>query len=321
MQLETPVAFFVFNRPELARTVFDEIRRARPRKLFVVADGPRPDRPGEADACAAARRVATEVDWKCDVVYNYSDKNLGCRKRVASGLDWVFGQCDSAIVLEDDCLPDQCFFPFCSELLDRFREDERVMLISGNNFDNAISKGPYSYYFTRRAHTWGWAAWSRTWKHYDVNLSQRRFLFTRDWLIDVLGDEVEAREFEEILDALESGLIDTWDYQLAFACWIQHGLTVIPSRNLVRNIGFGPGATHTVNLTDPRANIGSGSIEFPLRHPPVVIRNLVSDWRSHYRFVSTAALVRELARRVLRPAFPPAYTLRTYLRQWSKRRR
>jgi hypothetical protein len=133
-QLKTTVAFFIFNRPYTTEKVFAEIAKAKPPKLLVVADGPHPDRPGEVDACATVRAIINHVDWKCEVLTNYSDVNLGCRRRVASGLNWVFDQVEEAIILEDDCLPHPSFFRFCEELLEIYRHDERVMHIAGSNF-------------------------------------------------------------------------------------------------------------------------------------------------------------------------------------------
>ena len=141
--LNTPVAFLIFNRPETTHRVFAEIARARPRRLLIVADGPRSE--ADADKCRAARAVIERVDWQCDILTNYSDINLGCKRRISSGLSWVFEQCEEAIVLEDDCLPDPTFFRFCAELLDKYRNDQRIMMISGNNFQSGYVRGTSSY--------------------------------------------------------------------------------------------------------------------------------------------------------------------------------
>src|SRR6185369_14461868 len=165
--LTTPVAFIIFNRPDTTEKVFAEIARARPPKLLVIADGPRAGRAGEADRCAATRAIIDRVDWDCKVLTNYSDVNLGCKNRVASGIDWVFEQVPEAIILEDDCLPDPTFFRFCEELLIRYREDERISQICGANFQFGRKRSNDSYYFSRYNHIWGWASWRRAWQHYD----------------------------------------------------------------------------------------------------------------------------------------------------------
>ena len=169
-KLETPVAFLVFNRPHTTDKVFSEIAAANPRKLLIVADGPRPDQPGEAERCVAVRAIVDRVDWDCEVLTNYSDINLGCKARISSGLDWVFDTVEEAIVLEDDCLPHPSFFRFCEELLVKYRDDERIAQIGGVNFQSGRRRTNYSYYFSRYAHIWGWATWRRAWRHYDVAL-------------------------------------------------------------------------------------------------------------------------------------------------------
>jgi hypothetical protein len=161
-QLTTPVAFLIFNRPDTTAKVFEAIRQAKPPKLLVVADGPRPDRPDDIEKCKAARGVVEQVDWDCEVLRNYSDVNLGCKKRVSSGLDWVFNTVEEEIILEDDCLPHPTFFRFCEELLDYYRHDERIMVISGDNFQFGRNCTEYSYYFSRYNHCWGWSTWRRS---------------------------------------------------------------------------------------------------------------------------------------------------------------
>jgi len=168
--LRTPVVLIIFNRPPTTERVFAEIAKARPQKLFVVADGPRPERSGEAEKCAAARAVIDRVDWECEVLRNYAEVNLGCRQRPPTGISWVFEQVAEAIILKDDCVPHPTFFRFCEELLEKYREDERVMHISGSNFQPGYTRGPFSYYFSRFNPIWGWASWRRAWQHYDLNM-------------------------------------------------------------------------------------------------------------------------------------------------------
>ena len=169
-QLKTPVAFIIFKRPEETQRVFAEIRKVKPPKLLVVADGPRPDKPGEDRQCAAARAIIEQVDWECEVLQNYADRNLGCRLRVSSGLDWVFDTVEEAIIIEDDCLPHPTFFRFAEELLERYRDDSRIMSISGQNVQFGRKRTDYSYYFSRYNHCWSWASWRRAWQYYDVEM-------------------------------------------------------------------------------------------------------------------------------------------------------
>jgi len=278
--LRSPVALLIFNRPELTERIFQAIAEARPRTLYVVGDGPRPDRPDEADRCQRARRVVERINWPCELVTNYAQTNLGCKRRVASGLTWVFEQAPEAIVLEDDCLPHPTFFRYCDELLERYREDERVTAICGANFQQGPQRMIGSYYFSRYLHVWGWAGWRRAWRHYDVELLRWPALREGGWLKDLLDLQDEADYWTAIFDAVHRGEIDTWDYQWLFASWVEGGLCILPRVNLISNLGFGSDATHTATA-NPFAALPVREMHFPLEHPPFLIRDADCD-RSTY---------------------------------------
>jgi SAM-dependent methyltransferase len=274
MSLSTPIAFFIFNRPDLTSIVFEVIRQTKPKTLLVVADGPR--FPEEAEKCQQARRTVIEkVDWNCQVLTNFSEKNLGCKHRVSSGLDWVFGEVEEAIILEDDCLPTQSFFYFCQALLDYYRDDERVMHISGNNFQFDQSRTEYSYYFSKYPHIWGWASWRRAWKYYDV--SMKTWLKYKDLGIvsSICEDPYEQKYWIDIFDRVYSGAVDTWDCQWVYTCWCQNGLAVLPNSNLVSNIGFRPDATH-VSSESPLAQLPTSDI-WDIEFPPFLFRHQGAD--------------------------------------------
>jgi len=239
--------------------------------LMVVADGPRADRPDEPAQCAASRALVDQIDWNCEVQKNYSDVNLGCKRRVASGLDWVFQMASEAIILEDDCLPHETFFPYCEALLDRYREDGRVMHIGGNNFGvEAQVFGQHSYGFSSFPQVWGWATWRRAWKQIDLAMSA--------WPALRGGHEFKGLKIRRSLlrrqlrrwEDAYSNRVDTWDFQWQFAVMRRCGLAVVPRRNLVSNIGFSPSATHTVDMASDKANLPMHAIEFPLSHPGAV---------------------------------------------------
>jgi hypothetical protein len=265
--MRSPVLFLVFNRPAPTAQVFAAIRAARPTRLYVAADGARSNRPGEAERCEVTRRIATAVDWPCEVKTLFRDRNLGCKRAVSQALDWYFGCEEEGIVLEDDCVPDPSFFLYCDELLERHRNDERVALISGDNFQFGREYGDASYYFSRYVHIWGWASWRRFWRNYDPD--------TKDWpafrdgkgLGRVFGQRSrEIRYWRRVLDAVHQGKIDTWDYQVNFAVWAHRMLTILPQKNLVKNIGFGTDATHTT-ARSKFADMSAERIDLPLRHP------------------------------------------------------
>jgi hypothetical protein len=266
----------VFNRPEMTRRVLTEIAKARPQKLFVVADGAR-DRDGERELCQTVRDAFKTITWDCELHTNFSEVNLGCARRISSGIDWVFENVEEAIFLEDDCLPHPTFFRFCDEMLEHFRHNERIMTISGDNFQFGSRQTEYSYYFSRYAHIWGWASWRRAWKYYDFTIARWPALKEAGWLYGVTDDKREARYWTGIFDKVYRGSIGTWDYQWVFASWLQSGFTVIPNVNLISNIGFGAGATHTGDAGGKLAEMSVEEMAFPLLHPPEVVRNSQAD--------------------------------------------
>jgi hypothetical protein len=276
--ISTAVAFLIFNRPKLTERVFQEIARTRPRRLLVIADGPRRDREGEAEKCSETRAIVDRVDWDCEVLKNYSDVNLGCARRVATGLHWVFEQVEEAIVLEDDCLPHPTFFPYCEDLLAKYRNDKRVMHITGTNLTCGPQRTPYSYFFSWYPSSWGWASWRRAWRHYDGDLKLWPALRDTPWLLDILGDREAAEFWRQKFDQYTSGLdkADTWDFQWLFACWAHRGFSILPRTNLISNIGFTAEATHT-KYSDVRADVSTVEMTFPLAHPPCMVRDIGAD--------------------------------------------
>jgi hypothetical protein len=273
MTFPTPIAFFIFNRPDLTKTVFEEIRKIQPQQLFVIADGARSAE--EVERCDQARSIIQQIDWKCEVRTNFSEVNLGCKHRISSGLDWVFSEVEEAIILEDDCLPNPSFFNFCQTLLEKYRYDRRIMMISGDNFQNGKNATRYSYYFSKYAHVWGWATWRRAWQHYDVKLATWREAQALDLICSICENSAEQRYWTNIFDRVFKGEIDTWDYQWLYTCWSQHGLSILPNVNLISNIGFRADATH-VSSHSPWANLPTIEIE-AIHHPPIIVRNCNAD--------------------------------------------
>lgn len=269
------VVFLMFNRPALTEQVFARISVARPSRLLVVADGPRTDRPDDQENVAATRAVLGKVDWPCEVLTNFAETNLGCRRRVASGLDWALSQVDQAIILEDDCLPDQSFFPFCTALLDRYADDERIMHINGSNFQPWWRRYDASYYGTRYPQPWGWATWGRAWAKYDLTMSEWPAMRDSGWLERELDDPRDVAVWRDCFNDTYYQKNNTWDYAWIFACWRHHGLALTPAVNLVRNIGFGMAATHTT--TDFGRLAPRVRSMRRIRHPPVIVRYVVAD--------------------------------------------
>jgi len=279
MSLLTPVGFLIFNRPDLTEMTFSAIAQAKPKQLFVIADGPRPDRSGEAEKCEQARAIIQKVDWDCEVLTNFSDVNLGCGRREASGFDWVFSQVEEAIFLEDDTFPAPSFFSYCEAMLERYRCDTRIMHISG---DNSANQGRTSdtYYFSTYIHGWGWASWRRAWQYYDYQMKTWPQFKRSGSLEQIFEDYYEQKYWVNIFNQMHEDpqVIDTWDYQWIYACWSQGGLAITPNENLISNVGFNrEDAAHTKG-DSPRAKLLVGTIE-EIRHPHfVVILYSAKNW-------------------------------------------
>ncbi len=274
--LETPVAFFIFNRPDTTLRVFEEIRKARPPLLLVVADGPRKGHPNDSEQCAKARAILEQVDWDCEIQKNYSEVNLGCGQRVSNGLDWVFQKAEQAIILEDDCVPHPSFFYFCEEMLRKFKDDDRIGHIGGVNLQFGRKRTDYSYYFSRYHHVWGWASWRRAWKNYDPHMGLWPEVRDGKWLRDLLRDRALFAYWWNIFEKVYQHKIDTWAYQWTLHGWIYDRLAILPNVNLISNIGFDERATHTVRWNRFH-NMKMEPIVFPLFHPRYIIRDSLAD--------------------------------------------
>ncbi len=276
-KITTPVTFFIFNRPETTKKVFEEIRKAEPEKLFVVADGPRTNAKEDESLCKQTREITENIDWDCEVVRDYAKENFGLRKRIITGLSRVFEQVDETIILEDDCLPNYSFFLFCQELLSKYKNENRIMMISGNNFLFNKLKIKESYYFTVFNHIWGWATWKRAWQFYDDEMKDWNEMKETDFLFNVLQDEDSAKYFRTIFQEVYEGKINSWGYRWLYSMWKRGGLSIAPQKNLVTNIGFGSGATNTKSRKHIISNLPREEMEFPLTHPVKIERNLDAD--------------------------------------------
>lgn len=273
--LTTPILFLIFNRPDKAERVFDEIRKVKPFILFVSADGPRRGFINEVKKCQAARDIIKQVDWKCKVYTNFHEENLGLKLAISSAIDWFFENVKEGIILEDDCLPSQSFFWFCQELLERYRDDERIMMISGTNLQFGQSRGEASYYFSRIAGIWGWATWKRAWKYFDINLDSFPKFEKQNQIKNVFDDKVsQIYWMTKIQQVYDGG--NSWAFAWAYSLLAQNGLCICSNKSLVSNIGFGPGAVHATNAEDLLANIESCEIG-EIIHPDFIIPNRDAD--------------------------------------------
>ncbi len=260
--------------------VFGAIRKAKPPKLYIAADGARSSREGEAEKVKAVRDyVLNNIDWDCSVQTLFREKNLGCKYAVSSGITWFFENEEMGIVLEDDCLPSQSFFWFCEELLGRYKGDMRIWHIGGTNLQKTNWRGDGDYYFSKYSHVWGWASWANRWKYYDVELDN----FKNSNLLDgVFEKPLVIKYWTNLFDIMKEKKINTWDYQWVFTIWKNEGLALLPNVNMVSNIGFGSDATHTKNYEQAAENFELTVSKHPSQ---IVIDNKADEFtfEHHYR--------------------------------------
>jgi len=292
-----PILLLIFNRPDLILNVFGEIRKRRPAKLYIAADGPRESVQGDKEKCGQAREIIGQVDWDCEVKTLLRERNLGCKAAVSSGIDWFFKNEDKGIILEDDVLPISTFFRFCEELLEYYKDDKRIMMISGDNFQFGRKRSEYSYYFSRYTHIWGWATWKRAWSYYDVDMKLWPEIRDKGLLADILSNKREVSYWRKIFDKVYAGRINAWSYQWLFASWLQNGINIMPEINLASNIGFGKMGTHT-KVKCKRANLKRREINFPLAHPPYIIRNTIADKFDDKTIFSARPLYKKILGRI-----------------------
>lgn len=263
----TPVVLIVFNRPDFTRRVLERIRHAKPASLFIVADGPRESHPDDVARVAAVREIVeSSIDWPCEVRRNYASGNLGCMDRVRTGLDWVFGIAERAIILEDDCLPDLGFFAFCHELLEKYRDEAQIMSIGGTNFIAPYYPTTYSYWFSHHPWTWGWATWRRAWLNNDFEMTC--WESRQDTLRDSFGTTWERQYWISTFEQARRDLraANCWDFQWNFTCRSLGGVSIVPQYNMVENLGFVEDATHKFGDMS-RFALPTKSL-FPVNHPP-----------------------------------------------------
>ena len=267
-----PVLMIWFNRPALAAQVLERVRMARPARLYIAVDGARDAtrHPKDAGLIRQCQELAATVDWPCEVKTRFSAENQGCGRGPSNAISWFFAQEENGIVLEDDCVPDESFFPFCAEILERYAADESVMHINGNNFAPENPRAIYgdsSFGFCRYAQAWGWASWARAWQHFDYDVAGIRTEGPEVFRVAGIDRHRQEAHRERVLSTLGEHHHDVWDYQWQYAVLKRGGLCVSPAVNLISNLGFGDDATHTKDPGSIVAYANTGRMRFPLKPP------------------------------------------------------
>ena len=265
---DIPILLVSYNRPTLTKKVFDQIRSITPKKLYFVSDGPK----SKADAAIIDEirdYVKNNIDWQCDFKKLLRKNNLGCRYSVSNGINWFFENEEMGIILEDDCLPSLSFFKFCEELLNKYAKDSRIYSISGFNQQNIWKSEQNDYFFSSLGNCWGWATWKRCWEGYDVEINDFQTFVERNGFKNSLGSNLGKIKEKMIYEGVIKNNADSWALQWGYHRHKNHALTCIPSKSLIRNIGFGEDATHTkFEIFD---DVIAHEIDFPLKTNPFVV--------------------------------------------------
>jgi hypothetical protein len=301
MSFKIPILFQIFNRIDTSLKVFQEIKKIKPQNLYIVQDGARKDKLSEEDDCLYVRsKILEQVDWECNLKTYFRTENMGPGAGTADALKWFFNQVEYGIVLEHDCLPHPDFFEYCAALLKKYKNEDKVKLINGSNFQNGKTFGKESYYFGVSAQIWGWAAWKRTLVNYEYNIDKYDQETVYQDIRSTFKTHLERKYWQGIYHLTKNRIVDTWDYQLLFTIWHQKGLIAIPNINLVSNIGFGSQSVHCSDENSFLAYAKTFPI-LPLKYVCKIKRNYISDKNYlHNYLISNPNIASSLKARILR---------------------
>lgn len=272
-KFNTPIVVIIYNRKQALKKLIAVLRNIAPTRIFIIADGPKA---GEEKKVLEARSVIDEIDWIAKIEKIYSPTNMGLKDRIKSGLDKVFAKVETAIIIEDDCIPSQQFFYFCEELLHKYKDEKKILSISGDNFLKRKISIKDSYYFSRFFHSWGWATWKRAWSLYDEQLNEWPQQKKDAWLEKLDFSKRERVYWSNILDLVKDDRIKSWAYRWSYTHFKLGGLSIVPAKNLVQNVGFGEEATNTKLGRRSLSQIAE-NLRFPLTHPDKIERNKDAD--------------------------------------------
>ena len=284
---KVPILLLVFKIPKNIKKILKILEKIKPYKIYISADGPRQYNIDDRKLCDQTKNLFNKLNWKCLIKRNYLKSNLGCKEAVSKGISWFFKNEKSGIILEDDCIPNLDFFKFCQLNLKRYKDVKKIGCITGNNFQKKIDKKK-TYYFSRYPHCWGWATWSRAWKAYDKDISfWPSYKKTDNWK-NYFKNNIEQKYWTKIFNNIHDNKIDSWAYPWSLCLWKNKMLTITPSVNLVKNIGFGKEATHTITDYDDQ-QYETNKLPKKWIHPNEIIPNFRNDeliFRNHIKGIN-----------------------------------
>ena len=288
--VDVPVLIIFFARPDTLAKVFEKVKEARPSKLFLACDGAREGNDRDVSAIEECKKIVEDIDWECEVHKRYSEVNLGCGKGPSSAISWAFEHTDRLLILEDDCVPNDSLFPFMQEMLEKYKDDDRIGVVSGFNHFKEWDCGEYSYCFTKTAATLGWGPWKRVWEKYDYTLNAMDEPYCQRLLSSVFYTErmrkARMGNWRHAAKETRQKKVNYWDVQFGFLKYSQSYLCIVPKGNLIYNIGVGAGSTHTEETKQTSWKPGkvlfmpTVEMQFPLKHPSYVICDNEYDQKS-----------------------------------------
>jgi len=272
----TPILLIAWRRPKETKQVITSLRKIKPKILFISCDGPREGNSSEYKKVKRTHEIIKKnINWDCEIKFQISKVNLGCKIGVTKAINWFFSNVNEGIIIEDDIVAHKDFYKFCQNLLEKYRDDKRIWCISGSNNQDNIIRGSSSYFFSKIPLIWGWATWKDRWEKYDINMSNWPEAKSTKIIENIFFDKLQKQYWEDKWEILyKYGEPDTWDYAWVFTCVINNGLTIIPNKNLIMNIGFNENAYHTKWSRDLSKVESIGKV---LKHPKFIICDLEAE--------------------------------------------
>lgn len=292
-KFKIPVLIIAFNRPKITENLIKELKKIKPKEIFFAVDGPRKNNKEDKIKVKETQEVIKNIDWPCKVKKLIRTENKGCKYGPAEAIDWLFKNVDKGIILEDDCLPNKSFFKFCEQLLEKYKDDERIMHISGTNYNRNWKSNLDSYYFSKYPFIWGWATWRRAWNKYDIEMKNYEIFKKETYLKQIFPNKLEAMTIKKGFKTVYKTNFTAWDHQWLYTVISNNGLSIVPNENLITNIGMGADATHTNTKLEEKRSLPTKELKFPLKHPEFILQNKESD-KYYFKWIFIQKIINTL---------------------------
>lgn len=297
--VQHPILLITFIKFDTALRVLNNIKNVKPTKLYLASDGGR-NFEEHVKIQEFRKQILKSIDWNCQIFTLFSEINLGCKQGPNNAINWFFQNEKSGIILEDDCIPSISFYRFCDELLEKYKNDKDIYLISGLSYCEQMTKDlNFDYSFAKLSHTNGWASWSRAWNN--VAIEYKDFGLSFDDLSSNLFHSKEEKVYwKKIFKKWKKlGFDNAWDYQWLFHIWKNKGLGIYPHINMIKNIGLDHNSS-THKITDQfLLNLQANDIFFPIRHPQQISRNIQLEKKDFYMSRTSKNILKRIIKKIL----------------------